>query len=392
MKDYIFLHKKYLVNTYINRGLVLVKGKGAFLEDLEGRKYLDFGSGYGVNILGYNNEFWLARVYSQLKKLVHLHGSFVNDVRSEAGYKLVKKVGLDMSQVIFVNSGSEAVETALKFALYLSKKKKVLAFEGAFHGKTLGALALTYAQKYKKGLPEEMFSFVERAKFNDLEDLEKKFTEEIGVVIFEPIQGDGGIIEAKKGFIEEIFRLARKRNAVVIVDEVQTGTGRTGSFVVSQNYPYPPHIITLGKGLAGGFPIGAVLVRKDISEKIPKLLQTTTFGGSPIVCAGVLAVLEFLTDEFLEEVREKGKYFISLLKKVKNRFVLEVRGKGLMIGVEVKDKRDDILKSLQNKRIIALPASENVVRFLPPYIVSRSQIKRVVEKFQESLNLVEKQN
>ena len=392
MKDYYFLQKKYLLNTYPNRGITFVKGKGVYLIDNQGKKYLDLGSNYGVNIAGYNHPFFTVRLLAQFKRLINLHGSFISDVRSEAAFRLIKRVGLLMDKVFFVNSGSEAIEVALKLGLLFSKKKKILSFENAFHGKTLGALSATYNPKYKKGLPESLFSFVTYAKFNDLKSLREKFTKEIGVVIFEPIQGDGGIREAKYEFVKEIFSLASKNKAIVIVDEVQTGCGRTGRFLAIERYNVFPDIITLGKGIAGGLPVGIVLIKKGLSDKVPKLFQTSTFGGNPFTSAGVLSTLQWLNGQILEDVKEKGKEFKNLLEKIKSPLIKQVRGRGLMIGVELRGERDLVLKKLQENKIVALPASEKVVRFLPPYIISSSQLKKAAEKFAKVIKSLEKNN
>ncbi len=390
MKDFSFLRKKYLLDLYPNRGLVIVRGKGVFLEDEKGSKYLDLGSNYGVNILGYNHPFFMARINAQMKKLMNLHGSFISDIRARTAEVLVKRIG-GSYKALFVNSGSEAVEVALKFVFYLTSRRKVLAFEGAFHGKTLGALSLTASSKYKGGLPKELFNFVERAKFNDVQDLRAKLGEEIAGVFIELVQGDGGIRVAAKGFVKQFIKLSKEKGALIVVDEVQTGVGRIGRFLAAEYYEgLEPDIILLGKGLAGGLPISAVLVKNELAKDLPKLFHSSTFGGNPLSCAGALAVLEFLSDEVLEEVERKGEYFINELKKIRSSLVVEVRGRGLMVGVEVKNYRNEILRSLQQKGIIALPAAENVIRFLPPYIISSSQLKRAADAISESLKLFSK--
>jgi len=394
MENIFLLHKKYIINTYPYRGVSFNRGEGCYLIDDQNNYYLDLGSGYGVNIFGYNYHFFYKKLRIQLTRLIHLHGSFVNHERSLAAKQLIKKVNLNMAQVLFVNSGSEAVEAALKMALFLSKKKKVLTFTGAYHGKTLGALAVTDGEKYKNGLPKQIFSFVRRAKFNDLVDLRRKFTNEVGVVIFEPIQGEGGVIPARRDFVRELFLRAKEKNALIIVDEIQTGVGRTGTFLVSEkfykDFSFEADLITLGKGLAAGLPIGAVLIHKKWNNQIPKLFHTSTFGSNPLVCQAILGVLELITEKMLKDIAKKGELFINLLSEIKSKLIKEIRGEGLMIGIEVYQQRNEILKQLQNERIIALPAGENVIRFLPPYLINNSQIKLAVKKISQVLFKIEK--
>jgi acetylornithine/succinyldiaminopimelate/putrescine aminotransferase len=394
MEDIFLLQKKYLVNTYPFRGLSFNQGEGCYLIDDQNNRYLDLGSGYGVNIFGYNNRFFYKKLTKQLAQLIHLHGSFANQQRSLAAKRLIKRTNFNMSQVLFVNSGSEAVEVALKMALFLSKKKKVLTFTGAYHGKTLGALAVTDGEKYKNGLPKQIFSFVKRVKFNNPADLKRKFTNEVGVVIFEPIQGEGGIIPAQSDFVHELFLRAKEKKALIIVDEIQTGVGRTGTFLASEkfykNFLFEPDFITLGKGLAAGLPTGAILVHRKWDQQIPKLFHTSTFGGNPLVCQAILGVLELITEDMLKETAKKGELFINLLSKIKSKLIKEIRGEGLMIGIEVYQQRNETLKQLQNERVIALPAGENVVRFLPPYLISHSQIKLAIKKISQVFSQIEK--
>lgn len=386
MKDFRLIHQKYLVNTYPFRGKSFERGRGAYLYDAEGEKYLDLMTGYGVNIFGHSHPKIVETITDQAKNLTNLHASFANEVRAKAAHALVKRCGRVLSKVYFSNSGSEAVEAALKFAISATGKTKIIAMENSFHGKSLGALSVTYFEKYKKSvgnLPDNV-TFV---SYGSVGELEKEINKDTAAVIIEPVQGDGGIITPPDGYLMKVREACNKNKALLIFDEVQSGIGRTGNFLASQKEEVTPDILCLGKALAGGIPAGATLVTKEISEKIPKLIQTSTFGGNPLACASILTVLELLNDEALDGVRQKGEYFLKKLNAIKSKNIKEVRGRGLMIGVEVKKGRNNILKALQERKILACPATDNVVRFLPPYIITKKEIDRatsVLEKILKS--------
>jgi len=373
-----------ILKTYQDRGLLIKKGKGVYLYNEKNERYLDLMSNYGTNILGYNNPKLTKNLINQIKTLTNLHGSFINDIRSKAAYLLklkIKECLNDDYKIIFSNSGTEAVDNAIKIALILSKKQKILAFTGAYHGKTLLSLVVTDGQKYKKNIPDYFKEKIVRVKFNDEKDLEEKFNEEIGVVIVELIQGDGGINVAKKNFVKKIENLSQKFGAIFIVDEIQTGTGRTGKFFASENYQIKPDIVLLGKGIAGGIPTAVIFIKEKYQPLIEKGIQTSTFGGNPLSCCGIITVLETLTSSFLENVKSTGSFFIESLKKFLEKKGYKVKGEGLMIGVETPyNNQTEILKKLQAKKILAIPASNNVVRFLPPLIISKKIIEKNIKK------------
>ncbi len=377
----------YFVDLYPNRKLVIDRGRGVYLFDRQGKKYLDLGSNYGVNILGHGHPKLIEKISSQLKQLTNLHGSFTNKVVLEAGKKLIEKIGGGY-KVFFVNSGSEAVEVAIKFSFFLTKRKKIAALVNSYHGKTLGALALTDNHHYQTGIPRNLLNYVIRIDQKKIESLEKKLAEDVAAVFIELIQGEGGVKVISNEFVDELQKIGQKRKILVVVDEIQTGVGRTGKFLAKEGYQnLRPEMILLGKGLAGGLPVGAVLVKEEWAKKIPRLFHTSTFGGHPLVGAGIMAVLQVLTDKFLAEVQAKGLFFLQRLKKITHRNIVEVRGKGLMVAVEVKEKRNEILKRLQDHGVIALPSRENVIRFLPPLIISRQQLEKASNLFEQVINL-----
>ncbi len=382
--DFSFLQKNFTVDSYVNRGVTFVRGERCYLIDNNGEYYLDLMTNYGVNIFGHNHPYIIGQIKKQLSKIITLHCSFFNDVRALSAKKVVERCGKGLSKVYFSNSGAEAIESALKFAVLATGKKKFLSCYGSYHGKTLGALSATYNQKYRTPFEPLLweFSFI---PYNDLEALKNLIDETFSAFIVEPIQGESGVNIPNDGYLKEAKRICEQREVLMIVDEIQTGLGRTGSFLASENEIDSYDVICFGKGLAGGLPVGITLVSDKISEKIPKSIHSSTFGGSPLVCSGINATLDLLDNEMLEEIREKGNYFIRKLKEIKSDFILEIRGKGLMLGIEFREKRDLVLKALQRRKILAIPAGENVVRFLPPYIIKKDQIDEAVDVLSDIL-------
>ncbi|MBI4973681.1 aspartate aminotransferase family protein [Candidatus Roizmanbacteria bacterium] len=385
MKDYSYLQQKWVANTYPNRNIVLEKGKGLYLFDQNGKKYIDCMSNYGVNIFGYGYLPINKAISSQLSKLITLHGSFVNKERAEASQMIVERCGPSYAQVYWSNSGAEAIEAALKFAVLTTEKNKFIAFSHAYHGKTLGALSATDGDKYKKAFFPLLWDFV-HIKYDDITAVENAIDEKTAGVIIEPIQGEGGLTPPKKGYLKKVQQLCNKHNILLILDEIQSGTGRTGYFLSSHEDKVEADVVCLGKGLAGGIPVGATIFTQAVANKIPKNIHTSTFGGNPLACAGVIATLQHLNQPMLDNVRKMGRYFMSQLQKIKSSLIVEVRGKGLMIGVEVKDKRNEILKKMQEEGVLVIPAGENVVRFLPPYIITKEQVDRVFKIFKKVID------
>jgi len=380
MKDYTLLQKKYLLNTYTNRGLTLVEGEGVYLKDAAGARYLDLMTNYGVNIFGHGHPVVVERLTNQLRRLTTLHGSFANDARAEAAQRLVGRCGGGLTQAYFSNSGAEANEAALKFATLATGKKRFISCRNGYHGKTLGALSATDGPKFRAAFEPLLWEF-ERIDYGDPRSLEGVLNERTAAFIVEPVQGESGVIVPAEDYLRRAAELCRSRGALLILDEVQTGTGRTGSFLASQAAGISYDIVSLGKGLGAGIPIGATLVSEEVASSIPRSSHTSTFGGNPLAAAGVLAALDILDESLQTHVDSAGAYFRERLGAVKSELVVAVRGKGLMIGVEVTDRRDDILKGLQRERVLAIPAGENVVRFLPPYIIETRHVDSAVEVF-----------
>lgn len=380
------MENNYLLNLYLERNLEIIKGKGCYLFDKNGNKYLDLMSNYGVNILGYGNKYLQKTAFQQIKNLINLHNSFSHPLRNELAEKILKKCNFK-GKVLFLNSGAEAVEAALKFALYYSNKKEIIAMENSYHGKTLGALSLTANKKYHEKLENSLLK-VKFVEFGNIKNLLENINQDTAIIIIEPIQGDGGINLPPSGYLKKLAEICKENNIVLIIDEIQSGMGRTGEFLALEYENINPEIILLGKGLANGFPLSAVIVNEEIAKNIPKFFHTSTFGGNLVACQIALKILEILDDNFLSEIKNKGDYLLQRLKMIKSDLIKDVRGKGLMIGIEVKEKRGEIIKRLQNNNILVIPASTNVIRLLPPYIISFKEINYFVEKFNEILNNV----
>jgi acetylornithine/LysW-gamma-L-lysine aminotransferase len=385
MNNDSFAEKRWLVPAYVNRGLALVEGEGVYLRSPSGETYLDLMTNYGVTIFGHAHPILTERLTAQLRKLVTLHGSFANDRRAAAGRALVERCGGGLGQAFFSNSGAEAIEAALKFAVLATGKKKFIVCRKGYHGKTLGALSATDSRKFREAFEPLLWDFASVA-YGDSNALRAVLDDRVAAFIVEPIQGEGGLIIPPEGYLRAAAELCRSCGALLVLDEVQTGTGRTGGFLASQPEIEAYDIVCLGKGLAGGIPFGTTLVSPQVAARIVRSSHTSTFGGNPLAAAGVLAVLELLDDGCLAHVRSVGRYFLERLRTIISPLLVDVRGRGLMLGLEVSAKRDDVLKSLQRERVLAVPAGENVVRFLPPYIIDTSHVDEALEKIRTVLS------
>ena len=382
--NYQFLDEKYLLDTYPRRGVTFLRGKGVYLYDDKGRKYLDMMSNYGVNIFGHGYSELNKALKNQLSRLTNLHCGFSNDKRSLASQALIKRCGENFAKVYWGNSGAEAIEAALKFAAFATGKKKFVAAKNSFHGKTLGALSAMGKKEYRQPFEPLLWNFV-HAEFGSPKAVREVIDNKTAAVILEPIQGEGGIILPPINYLKEVREICDKNNILLILDEVQTGLGRTGTFLASEDFGVEVDILCLGKALGGGIPVGATLVTEEISRKLTKGLHTSTFGGNPLASAGALATLNLIDKKLLSHVRNLGLYFLKQLGQIKSNQITEVRGKGLMIALELQSKNTPFLKALQEKKILAIPAGNNVVRFLPPFIIEKEHIDEVTAALKEIL-------
>ncbi len=372
---------QFMGNIYQRFPVTIERGLGAHVWDIDGKEYIDCMGGYGVALVGHCNPRVVKAIKAQLDKIITVHSSLYNKTREEFLEKLIKISPKNLSQVYLNNSGAEAVEAAIKFARKFTGKKKMVAMNGSYHGKSLGALSVTFNQKYRKAF-EPLVDTVQFSSFGDIEALRSTVDSDTAMVIMEPIQGESGINVAPDGFLQEVRKLCDEKGIVLVFDEIQAGLGRTGKMWASQHWNTVPDIMCLAKGIAGGVPMGATLVRPDILATISKGEQSSTFGGNPLSCAAGIGAIDALTEDNLVENAEKnGKLFRDGLERLKekHRIIREVRGKGLMIGVEMKFEVKDILFDGIANNLLLLYSGKNILRLLPPLVISESDINKALE-------------
>ena len=372
----------FTLDVYPKRDVVFVRGKGCKLYDEEGKEYIDCASNVGVSAIGHGNEFVAQAIYEQYLRLANCYGIFYNNVRARLAEKLAHIAPGHLKKVFFCNSGTEAVEAAIKFARTSKGKKEIICAMRAFHGKTMGSLAATWEQEYKKPFMPMLEGFV-HIPFNNFERLKSAVNENTAAIMLEVIQGESGVRIGDKRFFEDVRGLCDERGILLIIDEVQTGFGRTGKMFACEYY-VEPDILCLAKPMAGGIPMGAVLCSDKV--KVPKKSHTSTFGGNPLACAASLATIDFIERENLvDRAKELGEYFLEKLKRIENPKINEVRGLGLMIGIELNEKAEPYARLLIERGVIALLADKFTMRFLPPLIISKEEVDIVVKKVGEVL-------
>ncbi len=371
---------QFMGNLYQRFPVTIEKGVGAHVWDVNGKEYIDCMGGYGVALVGHKNQRVNDAIKEQIDKIITVHSSLYNKTREEFLTTLISLAPKDLTQVHLNNSGAEAIEAAMKFARKFTGKKGMVAMKGSYHGKSFGALSLTFNPKYRKAFAPlvEKVSF---ASYGDMESLRSVIDDDTAFVILEPIQGESGIIVAPEGFLQEVRKLCDEKGIVLIFDEIQAGLGRTGRLWACDHWNTAPDILCLAKGIAGGVPMGATLVRPDILASISKGEHSSTFGGNPISCAAGTAALKAITEDGLIENSEKmGKLFKEGLEKLKENhsMIREIRGKGLMIGIEMKFEVKDILMGLIKKGVLMLYSGRNILRILPPLVISEDDVTKVL--------------
>jgi predicted acetylornithine/succinylornithine family transaminase len=371
------------------RDLVLVKGKGATLYDKDGRAYVDFAAGIGVNGLGYGDAKVVAAIRKQAGQLIHASNLFHTEPTALLAQRLVSETF--PAKVFFCNSGTEAWEGAMKFARKVGKaagRTEFVCFERAFHGRTMGALSTTWNPKYREPF-EPLVPGVTFCPWNDLDAVRAAVTDRTAAVMIEPVQGEGGIRPAPPDFLRGLAEIARERGALLAMDEIQCGLGRTGKMFAFQHAGVVPDILTLAKPLGGGLPMGATLIKESLAPAIGVGDHGSTFGGNPVAAAASLAVLDRLTAPgFLEKVEKKGRSLHRGLEKLRRgypRAVAEVRGIGLMVGIELHGEAGPVLKGLRERGFLATKAGDKVLRLLPPLVVKPGEIRALLGALEEVL-------
>lgn len=370
-----------MANVYAKRPLVIVKGRADLLWDKDGKEYIDCTGSYGSCIVGYCHPKVVEAIKNQSEKLTSCHGSMYNDSRSELFQRIERITPKGLERVFLSNSGAEAVECALKIARKYTGKKEIVAMMGAYHGKTLGALSATWDKKYRDPfLP--LVPGMKHVPYGNIERLKENISTETAAVIAEPIQGESGVKVPPEGFLKQLRETCDEKDILLILDEIQTGFGRTGTVFAFEHEGVVPDITCLAKGVASGIPIGLTLSKSEIMSSLKVGEHSTTYGGNPLACAAAIATIDVLEEENLpDKARADGEHFASRLNELQHghKIIREVRGRGLMIGVETRFEVLDHILGAIDKGVLILDAGRNVLRFLPPLVITRSHIDRTIE-------------
>ena len=378
MIDYMALQQQYEFNVYPKRDLVLVKGKGAKVWDANGNEYIDCIAGHGVANLGHCHKSVVQAVIEQMNRFVTCSNVFYNDKKALLLEKLIQITPKNLTQAFLCNSGTEAVEGAIKFARYATQKTDFVCAMRGFHGRTMGAVSATYNPKYRDDFKPLVPGF-HHVPFNHFDKLRNTLTENTAGVILEIVQGEGGVNIGEKEYFLQVAELCRKQNVLLIIDEVQSGFCRTGRMFACNHFDLEPDMLLLAKSIAGGIPMGAIVCSDRIKAPLGK--HGTTFGGNPLSCAAALAAIDVMIDEKLaEQAREKGTYFMDRFLKNDLQNVRNTRHLGLMIGIELKEKSKPYILKLMEEGVLALPAGPTVIRLLPPLMISHKELEFVAEK------------
>lgn len=379
-----------LISFFGNRGLKIVKGENQYVWDENGTKYLDLHTGHGVAFLGHRNKIVIEYLNKQMNEIITLTTAFSTPIRDEMLNELESIKPEDLDNVYLLNSGSEAVELAVKIARKITKRRKFVAFKNSFHGRTFAALSLTWNKKYREPF-EPLMNNVEFIEFNNIDALEV-IDDTVAGIIVEPVQGEGGVIPAKSDFMKALREKADATGAILIIDEIQSGFGRTGKIWAHQHFGIKPDLMTAGKAIGGGFPVSVLFMPNWIASKLEEGDHGSTYGGNPLAMAAVTASIKALKDDdVINKAESRGREFINLLNASLKKFdiVRDIRGLGLMIGVELRINPSSVIKSLQEERILSLKAGLTTIRFLPPYMVTQDDIKEVVSTLEKILERAE---
>jgi predicted acetylornithine/succinylornithine family transaminase len=387
IKKFFEESSRYVMNTYGRFPVMLRKGRGMKVWSSDGKEYLDFVGGVAVNILGHCHPRVVVAIQKQAQRLIHVSNYYYIEPQIKLAKLLVENSFAD--KVFFCNSGAEANEAAIKLARKFSKEQinpeafEIITAINSFHGRTLAALTATGQEKFQKGFEPLVPGFI-HVPFNDINALRKAVTKKTCAVLLEPIQGEGGVRLPDENYLTMVRELCNEQNLLLILDEVQTGMGRTGKFFAYEHYGITPDIMTIAKGLGGGVPIGAMLATDKVASAFQPGNHASTFGGNPLVCTAAVATIETLLEDgfILDQCNRMNKYFIEKFEKLKSEFpglITDVRGKGLLLGMELTREGDQIVKACLEKGILINCTAGNVLRFIPPLIVQRKDIDHLID-------------
>lgn len=389
--EYMEEAEKVLLHTYNRFKVVLDKGDGVNLYDIDGKEYLDFAAGIAVFALGYNDKKYNDALKAQIDKLIHTSNLFYNVPAIEAAKKIVKATGLD--RVFFTNSGTEAIEGAIKLArkyAYLKDNKtdhEIIAMEHSFHGRSLGALSVTGNEHYQEPF-KPLIGGIKFAKFNDIESVKALINEKTCAIIFEPVQGEGGIYPATEEFMKEVRRLCNEKDIVMICDEIQCGMGRTGKMFAYEHYGVKPDIVTSAKALGCGVPVGAFIAKEEVAKAMVPGDHGTTYGGNPLATAAINVVFDLFEEyKILDNVNEVSKYLEEKLDELvsKHENVIARRGKGLMQGLVLTTPVGEVVKKCISNGLFVISAGSNVLRMVPPLIIKKEDVDKMIDILDKSL-------
>lgn len=387
-EEIIKKYSDYVIPSYRRKNVVFVKGEGSYLWDIDGKKYIDFFPGWAVSGLGHCHKEVVKRIKEQVEILIHLSNNYYHPWQAILSEKLIK-ISFD-GKVFFCNSGAEANEAAIKLCRLYGRNKgkyKIISMENSFHGRTLATVTMTGQRKYNEifePLPEGFIY----AKFNDFSDLLSKIDEKVVGVILELVQGEGGINVIDREYLKKVKDLCKERDILLIFDEVQTGFGRTGEFFAYKVFGIEPDIMTLAKTLGGGFPVGAMIARREIADLMSPGTHASTFGGSPLACVACLAVIETIEKEnLIENVKIMGKYLMEKLYQLKEEFNLikKIKGIGLMLGFEIEEKGEELVDRCLENGLLINCTQKNVIRIMPAINVRKEEIDEGIEILRKSL-------
>ncbi len=382
----------YLINLYQRFPVTIERAQGATIWDTDGKEYIDCMGGYGVAIIGHCNKDVIDAITLQINKLMVCHMSTYNNSRLQFLSKLKSVAPDNLSKIFFSNSGAESIEAALKFARKFSQKTGVVSMYGGYHGKTIGALSVTYNSKYRKSF-SSLLEGVKFVPFGDISSLAEAIDESIGTVIIEPIQGESGIIMPPEGYVKAVREVCTEKKLVLIFDEIQTGLGRTGKMWAGENWSAVPDIMCIAKGIASGIPTGVTFVKEEIANCMNLGEHSSTFGGNPISCsAGIATIDTIIKEDLVTKASDTGTYFKKKLIELKEKhpIIRDVRGLGMMLALESRfDVRNILMDGIKNG-LLMLYSGRTVIRLLPPLVMKKEQVSRAIEIMDEILSAEEK--
>jgi acetylornithine/LysW-gamma-L-lysine aminotransferase len=379
-KEIINIENKLMANVFAKKPVVLTRGKGALVWDVNGKEYVDCTGSYGVALLGHSHPKVAEAVRKQAEKLISCHAGFYNDKRTELLQKIIQITPRGLDKAFLSNSGAEAVECAIKLTRKFTGKPEIIAMMGGFHGKTMGALSATWDKKYREPFQPLVPEFKHVPPVN-LEKVQEAITDKTAAILVEPIRGEGGVRIPPDGFLQGLREICDEKNVLLILDEVQTSFGRTGKLFACEHWRVVPDVMCLAKPFAGGLPIGITVAKEHIMSSLKVGEHSSTFSGSPLVCAAACAAIDALLEEKLaERANAMGGYFKAKLEdlQVKYKIVKEVRGLGLMIGVELRYDVLNIILKAMDRGVLILDAGKNILRFLPPLVIEKEQIDKTI--------------